>query len=72
MGQAKQRKAAKDQADIKLAQAKLQKDLQEHAIDNQTKIAIENARLTHETIKNVAQAQQPQAPVAIPQPPQGV
>ena len=67
-----QRKTQKDQADIQLATQKLQKDLQEHQIDNQTKIAIENARLTHETIQNVAQAQQPQAPVAIPQPPQGV
>ena len=56
-----QRKAAKDQADIQLANAKLQKDMQEHAMDNQTKIAIENSKLTHETIQNVAQAQQPPA-----------
>jgi hypothetical protein len=54
-----QRKAAKDQADMQLAQAKLQKDVQEHAMDNQTKIAIENSKLTHETIQQVAQAQQP-------------
>jgi hypothetical protein len=52
-----QRKAAKDQADIRLAQAKLQKDLQEHAIDNQTKVAIENARITHETIQNTGDQQ---------------
>lgn len=52
-----QRKTQKDQADIQLAQAKLQKDMQEHAMDNQTKIAIENSKLTHETIQNVAQAQ---------------
>jgi hypothetical protein len=57
-----QRKTKKDQADNQLAQAKLQKDLQEHAIDNQTKIQIENARLTHETIQQVAQAQQPGIP----------
>ena len=56
-----QRKAQKDQADIKMAQAKLQKDMQEHAMDNQTKIAIENSKLTHETIQNLAQAQ-PQPP----------
>lgn len=59
-----QRKAQKDQADIQIAQAKLQKDMQEHIDDNQTKIAIENAKLTHETIANVAQAQAQQAPMA--------
>jgi hypothetical protein len=61
-----QRKAAKDQADNQLAQAKLEKDMQEHVVDNQTKIAIENAKLTHETIQNVAQAQQP---AELPAPP---
>lgn len=45
-----QRKAAKDQADIKLAQAKLEKDAQEHMQDNQTKVAIENAKITHQAI----------------------
>jgi len=63
-----QRKAAKDQADQQLAQAKLQKDMQEHIVDNQTKIAIENAKLTHETIQEVAQAQQP---AELPAPTQG-
>lgn len=52
-----QRKAAKDKADIQLAQAKLQKDLQEHTIDNQTKIAIENARITHEAVNTAGQQQ---------------
>ena len=66
-----QRKSQKDAADIQLAHAKLTKDVQEHIDDNQTKIAIENAKLTHETIQNVAQAQLPAAP-AVPQPPQGV
>ena len=66
-----QRKSQKDAADIQLAHAKLTKDVQEHLDDNQTKIAIENAKLTHETIQNVAQAQLPAAP-AVPQPPQGV
>jgi len=52
-----QRKAQKDQADLQLAQAKLQTDMQQHQMDNQTKIAIENSKLTHETIQNMAQAQ---------------
>ena len=66
-----QRKTAKDQADIKLAQDRLQKDMQEHRDDNQTKIAIENAKLTHQTIQTVATAQQPAAPAAPSMPPQG-
>jgi hypothetical protein len=49
-----QRKAAKDQADIQLAQAKLQKDMQEHMQDNQTKVAIENAKITHQAIAEVS------------------
>jgi hypothetical protein len=61
-----QRKAAKDQADQQLSQAKLQKDMQEHIEDNQTKIAIENAKLTHETIQQVASAQQPAVEPAQP------
>ena len=61
-----QRKQAKDQADQQLAQAKLQKDMQEHTEDNQTKIAIENAKLTHETIQQVASAQQPAVEPAQP------
>jgi len=63
-----QRKTQKDQADIQIAQSKIQSDMQKHVIDNQTKVQIENAKLTHETIQTVAQAQQP-APM--PQPPQG-
>ena len=54
-----QRKTQKDQADIQIDQQRLQADVAKHASDNQTKIAIENAKLTHETIQNVAQAQQP-------------
>ena len=61
-----QRKTQKDQQDFQIAQAKLQKDMQEHEIDNQTKIQIENAKLTHETIKSVAQAQAQAQPPAIP------
>jgi hypothetical protein len=66
-----QRKAQKDQADGQLAQAKLQQEMQEHIEDNQTKIAIENAKLTHETIQNVAMGQQSAAPAAPELPPQG-
>ena len=69
-----QRKAQKDQADIQLAQQKLEKDMQEHIEDNRTKVAIENAKLTHQTITDVTQAQmQPMAaPAASEIPPQGV
>lgn len=57
-----QRKQQKDQADIQLAQAKLQKDMQEHIVDNQTKVAIENAKLTHETIQQMAPPPAPEVP----------
>ena len=67
-----QRKTQADQAKQEFDQAKLQKDMQEHTEDNQTKIAIENAKLTHETIQNVAQAQtqaqQPEVPPEMAQP----
>jgi hypothetical protein len=66
-----QRKSVKDQADIQLAKDRLQKDVQEHLDDNQTKIAIENSKLTHQTIQTVATAQQPAAPAAPSMPPQG-
>ena len=70
-----QRKAAKDASDKQLAEAKLQNEMQEHIDDNRTKIAIENSKLTHETIQNVAQAQQqalpaPGAESAAPEMPQ--
>jgi hypothetical protein len=75
-----QRKAQKDQADLQIAQAKLQKDMQEHIEDNRTKVAIENAKLTHQTINDMAMAQMqppemgqpPAAPAELPTPPQGV
>ena len=57
-----QRKTKKDQADIELAKQKLEKDMQEHIDDNQTKIAIENAKLTHETIQQTPLAPAPEAP----------
>jgi hypothetical protein len=72
-----QRKTQADQAGIQMDMQRLQADIQKHQMDNQTKIAIENAKLTHETIQ--AQAQPPVAPPAPPaapaaplMPPQGV
>ena len=61
-----QRKTQADQAKSQYEQAKLQADMQKAQMDNQTKIAIENAKLTHETIQNIAQAQPPEM-----QPPMG-
>jgi hypothetical protein len=80
-----QRKTQKDQADSQIAQAKMQADLQKTQLNNQTKVEIENAKLTHQTIQHVVNAQaqmppeapaqpepqQPQAPEMMPQPPQG-
>jgi hypothetical protein len=57
-----QRKTQKDAADNQLAQAKMQNEMQEHVVDNQARIAIENAKLTHETIQQVAQTQAEPAP----------
>ena len=54
-----QRKAQYDQARLQLDTQKMQEDMEKHTQDNQTKIAIENSKLTHETIQQVAQAQQP-------------
>ena len=71
-----QRKQQKDQSDAQLAAQKLQAGQQEHQMDIQAKIAIENAKLTHQPIQGMAPmpmggAQiQPQPP-QLPQPPQG-
>jgi len=54
-----QRKAQYDQARLQLDTQKMQEDMEKHTQDNQTKIAIENSKLTHETIQQVSQAQQP-------------
>jgi hypothetical protein len=66
-----QRKTAKDQADIQLAKDRLAKDMQEHIDDNRTKIDIENSKLTHQTIQQMAPAQPPAAPAAPSMPTQG-
>ena len=54
-----QRKTEYDKARLQLDTQKMQEDMAKHTQDNQTKIAIENSKLTHETIQQVAQAQQP-------------
>jgi hypothetical protein len=66
-----QRKAQYDQARLQLDTQKMQEDMAKHTQDNQTKIAIENSKLTHETIQNVAQAQISAAPAEPTMPPQG-
>jgi hypothetical protein len=65
-----QRKAQADKAKQAYEQAKLQMEQQAHAMDNQTKIEIENAKLTHETIQHaneLAFTPPPAAPAAQPQ-----
>jgi hypothetical protein len=64
-----QRKAQKDQTDAQFAAQKLQSEQQEHQMDIQAKIAIENAKLTHQTIQNLGQAQLDMAQTP-PQPPE--
>jgi hypothetical protein len=69
-----QRKAAADQAKSQHDQAKIMSDMKKNTDNNQTKIAIENSKLTHQTIQTIADAQQQgmPAPQDIPaQPPQG-
>ena len=63
-----QRKAARDQQDVQIDVQQMQADIAKHKMDNDTKVAIENAKLTHETIQQMAQ---PAAPAAQP-PVQGV
>jgi chaperonin GroES len=68
-----QRKTEKDKADMQYDQAKLAAEVQQHAMDNQTKIDIENSKLTHQTIQhaNELAATPPAAPAApMAQPPQ--
>jgi hypothetical protein len=55
-----QRKAADDKARLQLDTQKLQLDTQKHLDDNKTKIAIENAKLTHQVITDIATAQMPE------------
>jgi hypothetical protein len=65
-----QRKAQADQAGLQFDQAKLAADIKKNADNNQTKIAIENAKLTHETIQQaneLAAAPQQAEPQGMPQ-----
>ncbi len=67
-----ERKTKKDQADSQEAQAKIMADLQKTQLNNQTKVEIENAKLTHQTIQHMSTAQ-PQIPMQMPmQPPPGL
>jgi hypothetical protein len=56
-----ERKTKKDQADAQEAQARIMADLQKTQLNNQTKVEIENAKLTHQTIQHLSTAQ-PQSP----------
>jgi hypothetical protein len=63
-----ERKTKKDQADAQEAQAKIMADLQKTQLNNQTKVEIENAKLTHQTIQHLSSVQ-PQMPM---EPPSGL
>jgi hypothetical protein len=73
-----QRKTQADQAGLQMDMKRLEADIQKHQMDNQTKIAIENAKLTHQTIADIATGQVPPtaptmgAPTAEMPQPQGV
>ena len=67
-----QRKAARDQQDVQIDVQQMQADIAKHKMDNDTKVAIENAKLTHETIQQMAQPAAPAAQPAAPAAPQGV
>ena len=64
-----QRKTVADQSRNQIDMRKIQADLQKHADDNRTKIDIENAKLTHETISNIADAHASAMAQQIQQPP---
>jgi hypothetical protein len=71
-----QRKTAADQAKAQNDQAKLIAASQKTQADNQTKIAIKNAELTHQAIEQISGAQQQVMPAQPPQdipaqPPEG-
>ena len=67
-----QRKAARDKQDVQIDVQQMQADIAKHKMDNDTKVAIENAKLTHETIQQMAQPAAPVAQPAAPAAPQGV
>jgi hypothetical protein len=57
---------AEMQAKTQLAQAQIAADLQKHQMDNQTKIAIENAKLTHQTIQQANEMAATPQPEGVP------
>lgn len=63
-----QRKTQKDASDAQFAAKKLDTDVQKFAMDNHTKIAIENAKITNQAIQEAAQLP---APVVQPAPTMG-
>ena len=67
-----QRKTAKDQQDVQMDVQQMQADIAKHKMDNDTKVAIENAKITHETIQQVAQPAAPAAQPAEQPAPEGV
>jgi hypothetical protein len=67
-----ERKTKKDQADIQIAQVRLQNEMQRAQMETQARVQIENAKLTHETIQNLASPPTSAAPQVPSQPqPQG-
>jgi hypothetical protein len=66
-----QRKTAADQSKQQYDQAKLQYETQKAQMDNQTKIDIENAKLTHQTIQHANELAITPPPAAPAAPPQG-
>jgi hypothetical protein len=67
-----QRKAARDQQDAQIDVQQMQADIAKHKMDNDTKVAIENAKITNETIQQMAQPAAPAAQPAELPAPQGV
>ena len=66
------RKAARDQQDAQIDVQQMQADIAKHKMDNDTKVAIENAKITNETIQQMAQPAAPAAQPAEQPAPQGV
>jgi hypothetical protein len=67
-----QRKAARDQQDAQIDVQQMQADIAKHKMDNDTKVVIENAKITNETIQQIAQPAAPAAQPAEQPAPQGV
>jgi hypothetical protein len=66
------RKAARDQQDAQIDVQQMQADIAKHKMDNDTKVAIENAKITNETIQQMAQPAAPAVQPAEQPAPEGV